>query len=603
MEEATKRVQGGNTIPIEYTSKDGVKVGNKKFYDDIPKLYKYDQSHLCFITKVETISIGVASSADKYRNYFLGLPDCEKGTISGEEQNKEFFNKFIQSIKECIPLAKPGKTCKCSSIRFDTMLDKAAIVGTVQGNDVLFELYYDNKKIDLETIKDTKAGNMDEGFFDKKGTYKPWQPEQTFNKASKELFLVITGSKELAFATPRAAEARGAFLRWAWAETIEPCIPDFDMGVTECTPGINIVEYSCLITNTEFRQTNMVTKEAIQRYFETKDSVLKGEYKGKKYSDYIYESSQKYGINPVVMLATMQKEQGLINIRSDAKDVNSKIEKAFGCGVSGDKNKDLTPYLGFDKQVECAASTLRKWYDDGLTKVPTKMPVNSGAINQKVDNAATYSLYKYTPYTSTKNGGGNLLFFDVYKKIKAEIGIEKREPNPVTQSCSIKTDKFGILPLSQADLDTSKGGGKGYDPFNYPGCPGYNSNYYPGRCESIHRGMDIYAKKNGAAVMAIADGTLFAVKSCTYILHNINGQQYTSAYCHVKGDTSLIGKTVKKGQQIGTVDYPATPHVHLEIYKGKVDSAAETSKIGSPTACLTRNEDMSLLDPTQVVSA
>ncbi|MFH1210707.1 MAG: M23 family metallopeptidase [archaeon] len=602
MEDATKRVQGGSSIKITQTKDKVITVGNKKFYDDVPQLYKYDQSHVCFITQIETTSIGVESSATKYRNYFLGLKDCESGTVSGEDQAKAFFNNFVESVKRCRSLLQPAKNCKCNSIKFDEMLDRVAIVGTVQENDVLFELYYDNKKIDQETINDTKAGNIEAGFFDTKGTYKPWQPEQTFNKASNELFLVITRGKELAFATPRAAEARGAFLRWAWAETIESCAPDFNIGVTDCKPGTNIIDYACIIANDEFRQTNMATKENIQKYFETKDSVLKGEYNGKKYSDYIYETSQKYGINPVVMLATMQKEQSLISVKSTDTNSKSKLDRAFGCGISDNKNKDVSQYLGFDKQVDCAGSTLKKWYDEGLQVTPTKMKVNYGKLNQVIYNAATYSLYKYTPHTSVNGAGGNLLFFDVYKRIKSEIGIETRQPAQIASSCNIQVDKFGSLPLKTTDLDKTKGGGKGYDPFNYPGCPGYNPSYYPNRCQSIHRGMDIYATKNGVPVLSIADGELFAVKDCTYVLHTIEGQQYTSAYCHVKGDTSLIGKTVKKGQQIGTVNYNP-PHIHLEIYKGKVTSAAPTSKYESTTACIAWNQDPNLLNPTQIVSA
>jgi len=585
--------EGGDRIEITYTSKDGLKAGLNKLYDDLPKFYKKDQTHLCFATPKK--------NTDEYKKPLLNLKDCESGAIMGEEQTKEFFNAFIESINRCRTLFSPEKDCKCNSIHFEEMLDTAAIIGVVQGSDITFELYYNNKKIDWETLKDTKAGNMEAGIFDTEITFKPWQSQQTFNKASKELFIAATTTKELAFATPSVAEARIWKISLDFARQLEPCTPDFQYGTAECKPGTNIVEYSCLITNTEFRQTNMASKESIQKYFETKDSVLKGEYKGKKYSDYIYETSQKYGINPVVMLATMQKEQSLIGMKSTT-DASKKIERAFGCGISDNKNKDITLYLGFDKQVDCAGNTLKKWYDDGLTKAPTKMPVNGGKINQQVNNAATYSLYKYTPYTSISGAGGNLLFFNVYKQIKSEIGIEKRQPAQITQLCTIQTDKFGTLPVSKTDLDTSKGGGKGYDPFNYPGCPEYNPTYYPNRCESIHRGMDIYTKKNGVAVLAIADGELFAVKDCTYILHTIEGQQYTSIYCHVNGDTSLIGKKVKQGDKIGTVNYNP-PHVHLEVYKGQVTSAAPTSKYESGTACIVWDYDPSLLNPNQVVSA
>jgi hypothetical protein len=89
-----------------------------------------------------------------------------------------------------------------------------------------------------------------------------------------------------------------------------------------------------------------------------------------------------------------------------------------------------TATTGFDKQIDLGTSTLYKWYQHGADNYSFPYYYShkgfrgykgygstgySAAIWCK--NAATYSLYKYTPYTCTSNDSthsANVLFLEIY---------------------------------------------------------------------------------------------------------------------------------------------------------------------------------------------
>ncbi|MEM4244728.1 MAG: transglycosylase SLT domain-containing protein [Candidatus Nanoarchaeia archaeon] len=220
MENPTTRSEGGDRIQITYTTKKGLMIGTRKFYDELPKLYKQDQNHLCFITQP-------SKKEAEYKKYFMDAKDCETDKQNGAEKAKDFFNMFMSSIKRCKSFAK-NTACQCEPIYFDEMPDGTTIKGIQKDKDVIFELYYNNKKVDVEgKIPDTVAGSMDEGFFETKPTFTRWTQEKKFTRDMKTLYVALTQNNELAMATPRAARAEGAFLRWAWAESLPSCSEQF----------------------------------------------------------------------------------------------------------------------------------------------------------------------------------------------------------------------------------------------------------------------------------------------------------------------------------------------------------------------------------------
>ncbi|MFH1332143.1 MAG: transglycosylase SLT domain-containing protein [archaeon] len=615
MEDQTKWIEAAERIQITYTVDDGLKAGTEKLYKDAPKFYKYDQNHICIITQKN----------EKYKKYFLDKKDCETNDINGITQAKEFFTIFMASVRKCKSFEK-GEACYCEPIDFSPLPQGAEIRGTQEPELVNFTLYYNDEYITEDNIKGTKAGDLTAGFFQRIPTYKEWTTTpRVFKKESKELYVALTKDNYLSFATERAATGSGAFLRWAWAESLPQCKPEFyevyergcerdldpalvmktikdnkyDEIIKEATQDESERELIAAIIATESDGLNDVSR--------TKNSAglmqfTEGTAKGFSIE---CEKGPCYVCDPKGCNVQDNRAKPGIAIPAGLKLIKQKIAAIDQC-AGKPTYREVFGIAAYNagQQVICNAIKATGKQDPTWDEVKNKITPDllrlskdyqgpswtKEMLNQKIHIIKCYPYYVQTCRIAFTGQ-----FSEETQKAQETI------KTTATTACTIETDKFGTLPLSKTELDTSKGGGRGYDPFNYPGCPGYNPDYYPNRCESIHRGMDIYAKRNGAPVLAIADGELFAVKDCTYILHIIEGEQYTSIYCHVKGDTSLIGKKVKQGDKIGTVNYNP-PHIHLEIYKGKVTSAAPTSKYESSTSCVLWSYDPQLVNPTQIVA-
>ena len=103
-------------------------------------------------------------------------------------------------------------------------------------------------------------------------------------------------------------------------------------------------------------------------------------------------------------------------------------------------------------------------------------------------------------------------------------------------------------------------------------------NYYG----NSHNAIDI-SNYEGAPVYAITTGTVLTIsrnqscgKNIVYILHNVNGQDYTTVYYHLKTVTVSVGQTVYYNTQIGTqggnpsYDSCSTgSHLDFKLFKGR----------------------------------
>jgi hypothetical protein len=126
--------------------------------------------------------------------------------------------------------------------------------------------------------------------------------------------------------------------------------------------------------------------------------------------------AKSYRINPTILLATAQKEKGLLS----ASTLPSKttLDWALGCGNPTD----------FRSQWECSARTFVNWFNTGKTLtypyLVSGLSHNPGAglvtgISVRVVNEATYTQYKYTPFIQDQpNGGGVYLFETIWSSIK-----------------------------------------------------------------------------------------------------------------------------------------------------------------------------------------
>ncbi len=148
--------------------------------------------------------------------------------------------------------------------------------------------------------------------------------------------------------------------------------------------------------------------------------TLRPHVRGERAATIFAREAMANRVNPKVLLATAQKEQGLIINRPTLPDTDT-LNFAMACGAA----------TNFVAQVDCAASAFRKNFD--LTpSEPTffKVVANlnqdvqqfvTGLGNEPVgfliNTRATYAQYKYTPHIqSLPNGGGVYLFEILWKR-------------------------------------------------------------------------------------------------------------------------------------------------------------------------------------------
>lgn len=131
---------------------------------------------------------------------------------------------------------------------------------------------------------------------------------------------------------------------------------------------------------------------------------------GQNAGQIIWDAAQKYRINPQVLLVLLRKES--LNLFSDYWPMKSQYKYAMGyaCPDSGPNysaNCDDTK-AGFYKQVNLAAWQLRYYYNNmgSYNYIPGRWNTiqfnpqpSCGTKNVYIENAATASLYIYTPYT------------------------------------------------------------------------------------------------------------------------------------------------------------------------------------------------------------
>jgi len=163
-----------------------------------------------------------------------------------------------------------------------------------------------------------------------------------------------------------------------------------------------------LISDHDLTDTDTMTVQQIQAFLDKKDSCLAKPYHGSTPAQMIYDAAKKHGINPQVLLARLQCEQGLISKKS-ATEKELDWALGVGCYDSGNWNQK---FKGFDKQIEGAAATYKKHYLNAKAEFDGGKSVTTQVDGQNVviKNAATYSFYKYCPHFN-----GNKLFFDVWR--------------------------------------------------------------------------------------------------------------------------------------------------------------------------------------------
>lgn len=118
----------------------------------------------------------------------------------------------------------------------------------------------------------------------------------------------------------------------------------------------------------------------------------------------IYNTAQKYTINPQVLIVLLQKEQGLV---TDTWPLNVQYRTATGYGCPDTAPCD-SQYYGLTNQLDWSGKMFRSimdasptWYTPymlGTNFIQYSPDKNCGGSNVNIQNRSTQALYNYTPY-------------------------------------------------------------------------------------------------------------------------------------------------------------------------------------------------------------
>jgi hypothetical protein len=174
------------------------------------------------------------------------------------------------------------------------------------------------------------------------------------------------------------------------------------------------------------------------------------EVDGVRASDALVAAAKAEGINPLMLLSRLQVEKGVVS--KTVRPSQHSIDYTMGCGCH-DNQACNTAFKGFDKQMACAANTLRKHFDASTANTgewrKDRGTKTLDPITVTPANHATASLYSYTPWV-LQGAGGNWLVWNVTKKYaNAFASVLPAPPNPGDTTPDAPT------PPDPAPTDTS----------------------------------------------------------------------------------------------------------------------------------------------------
>lgn len=179
------------------------------------------------------------------------------------------------------------------------------------------------------------------------------------------------------------------------------------------------VNYNNLISDVEFTDWRTLDADGVQSFLNTKAGTRLRTFRegGKTAAQIIAGAARAYAVNPFVILATIQKEESLIESNTN---FDYRVRWAMGYGVcDGCDSNDpaLQKYAGFTKQVYDGTWQLKYNYSlaGGHTTsyhLGNTMTIDGRSVH--FDTRATAGLYRYTPHLH-----GNEMFSNYYSRYKS----------------------------------------------------------------------------------------------------------------------------------------------------------------------------------------
>ncbi|PJC00625.1 hypothetical protein CO074_01610 [bacterium (Candidatus Moisslbacteria) CG_4_9_14_0_8_um_filter_36_20] len=180
-----------------------------------------------------------------------------------------------------------------------------------------------------------------------------------------------------------------------------------------------------IISDHELTNYEFLNQQEIQSFFEKAGGALH-QYKtvdidGKTRlaSEIIFNASQKYKINPAILITIIQKEKTLVTHPNPDIDQYN-WATGFGCY---DGRGPVKKFRGFSQQIDNAAWRLRFFLDHPWEfRFKAGECYNIGGVQVSPINQATAALYNYTPHVSS-----NKLFWRIWQNWFSPSGEENLE--------------------------------------------------------------------------------------------------------------------------------------------------------------------------------
>ncbi|HUS32334.1 MAG TPA: hypothetical protein VMZ53_27730 [Kofleriaceae bacterium] len=149
----------------------------------------------------------------------------------------------------------------------------------------------------------------------------------------------------------------------------------------------------------------------VQAFFEknpygTRSWLASYKVNGVSAAQMVVEAAQTHDVNPLILIARMQVETSLVS--KTATPSERMINRALGCGCP-DGASCNTAYSGLQRQLDCGARTLRRWYDASIDgSGQWRKGVSRSTLDPRrvtPGNHATATFYAYTPWVLVGSGG------------------------------------------------------------------------------------------------------------------------------------------------------------------------------------------------------
>jgi hypothetical protein len=267
-------------------------------------------------------------------------------------------------------------------------------------------------------------------------------------------------------------DARDAIRIEPYTDHDEPL--DFEPVEGKADGVSEVFNQNLVVEDAFFTASNALTPAQIQAFLEStpygKRSFLADEMVGgRKFSEVLVEVAQGREINPIMLLSRLQVEKSLV--AKTSRPSGNAVDFAMGCGCP-DNQPCNEAYRGIDKQLDCAANTLRTHYDGSVAGTgqwrvgKTKNTLDPTAITPQ--SHATASLYAYTPWVLV-GSGGNWLVWNITKRYAAALAIQvPAGPQPGFVGSPCTEDLESLPEEQQASYATCEFSASGESGFCYP---------------------------------------------------------------------------------------------------------------------------------------